>query len=196
MPTLSDKSRPKPSPRPATLLDRVAEAWGIERDFWDIWGEYHETPPEAEKGVLRSLGVDISSDPSLERALAERQWRNWSNPLPSTIVAGQRPPINIPVQIPQGLENSIATIEIRFESGISARYDIPLANAPTLEKARVRDRQFLRKQLRWPGEVCLGYHAISLKIGQQLNASGRLIIAPERAYEPEWLANRKAAAWV
>ncbi len=193
MPTLSDKSTPKPSPKPPTVLDRVADAWGIERDFWDIFGEYHETPPEAEKGVLRSLGVDVSSDQSLERALAERQWRNWSSPLPPTIVAGQQPPLNIPVQIPEGLETATATIEIRFESGMSARFDIPLATAPTLEKARVRDRQFLRKQLRWPGEVCLGYHALSLKIGQQLNANARLIIGPDRAYEPEWLANRKAA---
>ncbi len=192
MPTLSDESTPKPSAKPATVLDEVAEAWGIEREFWDIWGKHHETPPEAEKGVLRSLGVDVSSEQSLERALADRQWRAWSSLLPPTIVAGEQPPLDIPVNIPEGLENATATIEIRFENGMSARFDIPLATAPTVEKARLRDRQFLRKQLRWLGDVCLGYHNINLKIGQ-LNAQARLIVGPQRAYEPEWLRDRKAA---
>lgn len=187
------KPAPETSAGSPSILDTAAELWGIEREFWDIWGQHHKTPPDTQKRVLESLGVDTSSDAALERALEERQWRDWSCPLAPTIVIGDRPPLEIPVRIPAELRQATATVEIRFERGIAARFDVRLRDAPVTDEKQLRGRRFLSIQLPWPGEVCLGYHSISLKIGQQLSSSARLIVCPEHAYQPEWLGERRTA---
>src|SRR5690348_11831706 len=107
MPSMSDTGTPEvvEQATPATPLEQAAELWGIEREFWDIWGKHHETPPETQKGVLKSLGVDTSSEQSIQRAISERIRRDWTRPLASTIVIGDHTPLEIPVHIPQDMEN-------------------------------------------------------------------------------------------
>lgn len=176
-----------------SALDTAAELWGIELEFWDIWGNHHHTPEHTEKRVLRSLGVDTSSPEVLARAVAERQRRDWFSPLRSTIVCGDRRPLEIPVQVPAEQQSAAASLEIRFEKGMTERFDIPLANLPAEAEITIAGRRFVRLKLPWPGDVCLGYHSVSVRIGPQLSASARLIICPERAYQPEWLENRRTA---
>lgn len=194
---INDAAAPPPGAQTvtevSTALQRAAHSWGIELEFWDIFGKFHQTPPETEKRILSSLGVDASTDARLERALGDREWRAWSRPLAPTIVAGDRPHLEIPVQVPAALAQAVATLEIRFENGMSARFDVSLARAPITAECTLRNQAFVRKMLRWPGDVFLGYHTVSLRIGQQLSSDGRLIICPERAYMPEWLSVGRTA---
>jgi len=39
-------------------LSAVAQAWGIETEYWDVWGKQHRASPLVEKAILESLGVD------------------------------------------------------------------------------------------------------------------------------------------
>lgn len=176
-----------------STLDRAAAQWGIEREFWDIWGNYHRTAPETEARVLKSLGVDAADEPRLERTLADREWSQWSRLLAPTIVVSPSPHLDIPVQLPAALEQATATIDMRLENGMAARFDIPLANAPVVAEKTLRGERFLRKLVRWPGDVCLGYHTIALRVGQRLASDARLIVCPDRAYIPEWLENTRTA---
>jgi hypothetical protein len=188
-----DASASTPQSLAQSPLEQAAELWGIEREFWDIWAKRHQTPPETERAVLKSVGVDTSTPGNIERAIADRLWREWSSPLAPTIVISDRPPIEIPIQIPADLASSIASVEIRFENGISTRFDLPLASSAAIRETKVRDRHFVRKHLRWPGELPLGYHNMTLRIGQQLSCDARLIVGPARAWQPEWLEQRRAA---
>jgi 4-alpha-glucanotransferase len=193
MPNISDDDATTPQSPATRTLDQAAELWGIEREFWDIWAKRHQTPPETERAVLKSLGVDTSTPGLIERAIADRLWREWSTPLAPTIVLSDRPPIEIPIQIPADLASSMASLEIRFENGMSTRFDLPLASSAVVGEAKVRDRHFVRKHLRWPGDLPLGYHNMTLRIGQQLSCDARLIVGPVRAWQPDWLEQRRAA---
>jgi 4-alpha-glucanotransferase len=190
-PVQATAARPLTVARP--ILDEASELWGIEREFLDIWGERHETPPETAKAVLKSLGVDASNPAHLERAIDDRLWREWSRPLAPTIVIGDRPPIEIPVQLPADLQSPTACLEIHFENGISSRFDLPLASSPVIGEATVRGRHFVRKRLEWPDEIPLGYHNVTLRIGQEIACDARLIAGPGRAWQPHWLEPRRTA---
>jgi len=53
------------------LLDRAASLFGIEPEFWDIFGTHHITSTEAKQAILSALGVATESAPVLERSLAD-----------------------------------------------------------------------------------------------------------------------------
>ena len=50
-----------------------------------------------------------------------------------------------------------------------------------------------REKATLAGKTALGYHGISLKIGNQAVCGARLIVCPARAYLPDWLATRRIA---
>jgi len=174
-------------------LDQAAGIWGIEREFWDIWGKHHKTPPETEARVLRSLGVDVSSGPHLQRAIEDRNWREWSEPLPPAIVLSDSEPYEIAIRVPADSQSLSAGLEIRFENGMTARADIDLARIPVSQSTTLRGRTFVEKVLPLPGQRCLGYHSMALRVGPHIQSETRLILCPSRAYQPEWLQTKCAA---
>ena len=55
-------------------LDRAALLWGIEPDYWDIWGRRHFTSPDTKVAILRALGVKTDTEADLNAAV-EGRWR-------------------------------------------------------------------------------------------------------------------------
>jgi len=42
-------------------LDRAAALWGIELQFYDIWGNLHVTSTQTKQSILRAMGVGVDS---------------------------------------------------------------------------------------------------------------------------------------
>ena len=38
-------------------LNGAAATWGIQPDYWDIWGRHHFTAAQTKRAILESLGV-------------------------------------------------------------------------------------------------------------------------------------------
>src|SRR5437762_13383395 len=82
-------------------LDRAAALWGIEPEYWDIWGRRHITSPDAKKSILSALGVAADSKPGLDRAIEERLRREWARVLPPCMVISENAvPYEILIQMP------------------------------------------------------------------------------------------------
>jgi hypothetical protein len=47
----------QPSQDEQEALARAAELWGIEPDYWDIWGNRRFTSPETQKAILEALTI-------------------------------------------------------------------------------------------------------------------------------------------
>ena len=48
-------------PLPKDLLDALCQEFGVDREYWDIWGNHHEASEECKAAILSSLGLDTSS---------------------------------------------------------------------------------------------------------------------------------------
>jgi len=57
------------NPPDSTEIEQAARAWGIETEYWDIWGKQHRASLELQTSILRSLGVDVTSQASLGQAI-------------------------------------------------------------------------------------------------------------------------------
>ena len=56
-----------PSTTYEQALTAAADIWGIEREYWDIWGNKHIAPADDIRAVLDSLGVAAGSKEDLDR---------------------------------------------------------------------------------------------------------------------------------
>jgi 4-alpha-glucanotransferase len=162
-------------------IEEAARAWGIETDYWDIWGRQHHATPELETAILQSLGVDVRSKASLHQAIERRNQRHCRSPLAPAIFLTQGSRHEIAVSLRAVQQDSPATLRIQLEDG--GRTEIEVALGGILAGQR----------LRLPDDLPLGYHELTLDIGGETSRPSRLIVCPSRAYEPEWLQSGRAA---
>src|ERR1700751_4747408 len=96
-------------------LHRVAVEWGIEREFYDIFGNHHVASAETEAKVLRSLGVDVSSRASIDLARMRRFENRVASVVPGpsviaesdkaielSLFAGELPDVKVQVALEDG----------------------------------------------------------------------------------------------
>ncbi len=173
-------------------LEEAARACAVETAYWDVWGREHRAPTAVLDAILTSLGVNTSTRGALERSLDERRLREWRSPLPSTLVLGAEPH-EVLVSLPAGVANSDAVLEIRREDGGWSRLELDLGPLSEVEETIVEGRRCVRKRIRLPEELPLGYHELRIAIGGRTFPPARLIVCPPRVYQPEWLESARAA---
>ncbi len=187
----------QPSSSYDEALVRAGAAWGIEAEYWDIWGKHHVPSAEARQAVLRSLGVPCDTREQLDQALEDRLWLEWATPTAATVVASDSRPAQLALNIPEEFAGGVLNAELTWENGESAAVSAPVASLPLLKTAELRGRHFTRRKLGLPFASRLGYHELRVRIRTQereITSSTRLILAPDRAWLPPRLEQGGRAA--
>jgi 4-alpha-glucanotransferase len=172
-------------------LERSADRWGIERQYWDIWGKHHTATPEMISAVLRSMGVACSSTEEIDAALEDEFRQEWRRPLAPTLVVDAAQP-QITVRLPGPAAAGSIELELSFEDGRSERrvlHGTPIRTA-VLDGAEIQE---LEVHL---DAVPLGYHEIAITTGSCRPCRSRFIACPRKAYFPPRLADNGRAGGI
>jgi len=171
-----------------TALERAANHWGIEREYWDIWGKHHKATTEMISAVLRSMGVACSTKEEIDAALEAEYRDKWTRPLPRTLVVDAARAL-IPVRLPSLGQLDSVELELSFEDGRTERRSFPAAPVTTA----IVDGGEIRELSVDLGQLPLGYHEISLEVPR---CRSRLIACPTKAYFPARVADNGRAAGI
>jgi len=163
---------PQPSRDYAEALSRAAEMWGIERNYWDIFGAQHFASEQVIRTILGSLGLDTGDKESIDAAIRERQERQNAQPLPPTVVIT----VGSNLSVSAKAQEAVADVHLQLEDGSERRFQSSLAEG----------------RISLPPDLPLGYHQLTLTIGESRWGS-RLIVCPARAYAPGDGQNFRAA---
>lgn len=168
-------------------LHRAAAEWGVEREFWDIFGNYHVASADTEARILGSLGVDVSSQDTVEEARM-RRFQHRAAVLPNTSVVSENDKA-VEISLAASLADPKVHLDVKLEDGrvLTADY----GTGQILIAGEVQ-----RDGLRWfvyraplPDGTPLGYHVLRVSVEGLPSpaAEASLIVCPERAYLPERL---------
>ncbi len=182
-----------PSPY-SELLDQAATLWGIEKKYFDIWGNEHKPPNEVKQAILDSLGVACSGPEELARSIQERCLREWSRLLPPTLVVPAGETITVRVRMAHSEAGSGLRWEIETENGAALGGMIDLEATAETGRYQAAGMCFLEKLVSFPASVPAGYHTLRTTLGAAAQVETMLIIVPQRAWLPDRLANTGRAA--
>jgi len=169
-------------------LDRAAALWGIELQYFDIWGNLHVTSAETKQSILRAMGVSADTQDQLDQAIDARIRREWTRAVaPCLVLSHTQRPRQFPVQVPMADAASPLEVRVRNEDGAIDRYQVQLDNLAESEHAEFDGIRYLRKLVPFPESLPLGYYDVTVAIGDRSPELMRLILTPDRAWLPDEL---------
>src|SRR5690242_3737902 len=173
-------------------LHRAATEWGIEREFWDIFGHHHVASGEIEARILGSLGLDVSSLEAVDRARRERFEKHASSLVPGTSVISESQKSFELVLFAGPLPKVM--VELTLETGSVSTYNPDPLHIEPVYDLELGHQRWTAYRVPLPAETPLGYHRIRISIDDTWLAEGRVIVCPDRAYLPDHLREAARAA--
>lgn len=169
------------------LLAELALAAGIEPVYWDLDGRPHDTTPETQRALLAALGVPSSSDAAIADSLKAVAAERLRSPLRAVTVC-RTPAASVNVVLPLTAIRHPVRWMVRCENGDTVEGSTQLADVSPEVVEDADGALSGRWTVDLPGPLPYGRHVLSVSCGTRRGESC-LIVAPERAYQPEWLKN-------
>ncbi|GAB6051470.1 4-alpha-glucanotransferase [Magnetospira thiophila] len=169
-------------------LRHLAAVAGIEESYWDIFGTQHVIDDPARRFLLASMGIAADSEDVAAQSLRNLEDRPWLRLVPPVVVArGDHPP-TVEVCIPEELGHRSLKWSLRLETGEKRTGETHCTSLPTWGSRDVKGQRYLKKSLRLPGDLPLGYHQLEVELAGKAGR-GTLIMAPDHSYRPSWLTH-------
>ncbi len=177
------------------LLERATSVFGIQPGYWDIFGNYRSTSGATKQAILSAMGVPAGSADELEAALRTREQREWERLVPPSLVVSESKPQELTVHVPADALAGTAVLTIRREDGSASTRNVELQSLPHCASAEIGGRLYVRKQVALTDPLPLGYHELSLQLGNE-RATTRYIVTPDRAWSHPHLEGGGRAAGI
>jgi 4-alpha-glucanotransferase len=174
-----------PSPEPVPALTELARASGVATEYWDWQGNQVIVSAQTISSVLQALGVDTSDDAALARSLADLPDRPWRRALPPIVVCREGSSRWLPVHLPDG-----ETVQAWMVLEDATRRELPQVDNYVPARS-VDDQPVGEATFEIPGDLPLGWHTVSARIGDHSDFSCPLVVAPVALVLPPALEQRR-----
>ncbi len=170
------------------LLERLRRLRGIEDHWFDFRGERREVSSESLASLLEAMGHSVSDPEALAREADALEAREWTRVLPPVAVIrhgrDSRVPLTVMFPLMPGVRWRVA-----FESGGETSGQVELHPLERFAEHAIDALHYVRLGMPLPGDLPLGYHRLFVeKLDGERLGDCRLIVAPERCYQPPSLS--------
>src|SRR5262249_13114402 len=165
-------------------LKELAALYGIEPEFWDIWRRPHVPSPEVQRAILNSLGVEANSEAEVNAAVETALLRDWSQPIPPTVVVCAEKPLAIPIRMLEVHLTAPVHIRIEQEDGQTKSLDLKIEAWTRAAQITIGGKHYVQVEESWDTIVPPGYHWLHASTAAG-DYHARLIATPQRAWMPE-----------
>ncbi|GAB3115536.1 4-alpha-glucanotransferase [Novispirillum itersonii] len=178
-----------PPPALTPAVSALADGFGISTRFWDIFGTEHVATPDAVAATLTAMGVDVTSETGIARAMAELDSAGWSVGIPPVTVLRHASPRTVSLVCPADhlpLHWTLSCEDGSVHVGTLTGQDSNPEQRGTL----------VRLSLTLPASLPAGYHRLTAHtsgpagISKDLPA-GTVILAPDQCWLPSPLRQNR-----
>lgn len=160
------------------FLNELADLYGVATSYTDYKGAHVEVSDDTLVKILRALGVNLDTsnlpnDDAIQRQIALFHDREFTRPLPPSVVAVEGDELVFPVHVHDG---SPADVHIELEDG--TQRDVSQVENWTAPR-EIDGIRWGEASFKIPGDLPLGWHKLHLKSNERSAECG-LIITPAR----------------
>lgn len=174
---------------PQHPLNPLAECYGIQQEYVDIWGERHQVTQQTTQALLKAMGIHADDETQQREALSAYETRAWSRLLPPVQVEREGDgPFRIPVTMAEATEAQNMRWQLVMEDGERHEGSFIPRELEGVEHQRANGNAMVRYSFVLPLTPPCGYHRLELFGGEHHWTSMALIVTPASCYVPSVLA--------
>lgn len=174
-------------------IENLAQAYGIQPEWRDIWGNVHHVTDEMYKALLSAMEVTIQSQADIDQAFDRLQHQTvarWLEPV--AVMPESESGIAISVHLPESAQGKTFQWQLQMEDGHTKTGQFQtgeLQQVGTVELAAHHEK-IGQYQLHLEDKLPQGYHHFQLRDAESGEAVQMLVvITPTRCYMPNVLDN-------
>ncbi len=163
------------------LLERLAAAVGIAREWWDLEGKRHVVGPDTQRALLAAMGLGAdSSGQARERLVALGDARERRR-LPSLVLAREGSSATVAIAQAGERNDHRVALRLRHEDGTEQLLPLVLDDLPA-NVVKATDGRPVGQRIVTLPPLAAGYYALAFDDGGDF--ASRVVVAPERCFLP------------
>lgn len=178
-------------------LARLADLYGIEPNYVDIWNRRHPTRPDTRRALLDAMGVPAATPSEVAESLRRAEERPWRRTLAPVWVFGEGEPL-VPTFTISGNGPSSVIWRLIQENGEVTEGRAKIGDLPAVASHALDGTRYGRHRLPLGKGLAPGYHRLSLTTAggrsSAVECESSVIVAPARCYTPGE-GNQRSRLW-
>ncbi|RPI14219.1 MAG: 4-alpha-glucanotransferase [Lysobacterales bacterium] len=169
------------------LLDHLARSRGIGDAYYDYRGELRYFSAATKTAILDAMGCNVTDADVVRGEIEALDASRWRSLLPGVSVV-RRGHAGVIVGLPADELDQRVEWRIALEAGGERTGGLHAVDLGEIERRELDGRWLTRRVLALPEDLPHGHHTLEVRTGHGATASGALVVAPARCYEPDALA--------
>ncbi len=176
-------------------LFELAELWGVQTSYWDIYGNLQTAEPEAVIRVLNALGLDISDESQAESAIELKKRAKWRNAIEPVHVVWDKSEFAFLLTLPErqylgedsiSIDVTAADFDVAPEEGIEKimECEFRISELETIVTTLIDEVNYRRFRITLPDKLPFGYCNLAISVGDSQYES-LIISAPRKLSRSE-----------
>ena len=165
-------------------LETLARHYSVDLSYDDIDGQEHVASDTSLIYLLKSLGVDASTDDAIDTALQTRRLELAHRVLEPVVVFWEGEAPAFVVRVPAQEAGGRYRVELKFEQGTQLRLEGSLPTLRVIETFSVNDEGFADVEVRLNERLPFGYHQLTFELNDKKHTA-LAISAPQKAFLPD-----------
>ena len=169
-------------------LEKLAQLYGIETGYHDIWGNWRAASEETLRALLAAMGVEARDPSAVDERLHASDREAWASAVPPvTVLRTTQLRAGVRIRLRDGGQQPLSW-RLTEESGESRQIGFTPLKLAMLEEHEGEDGWVRAFALPLPPDLPEGYHRLALFEGDTLMGSGAVVVVPQCCYLPPVLA--------
>jgi len=167
------------------IIEGLVAARGIESAFVDAWGVPATVTDETKVKLLKAMGYKVEDEQGLEQQVEDEFVKQWMSTLNPVQVIKHDEDFVFPLRLSIEMAAQKLNLLVQLEDTSIQTSEIEAVDYKLINVVEIEDEEFHEYAIAVDIDLPMGYHKLSVQLGDLELASSSIIKVPQRCFIPD-----------
>jgi 4-alpha-glucanotransferase len=167
------------------IIEHLVLSRGIESAFFDAWGAPATVNDETKIKLLQAMGYKVDDEAGLEQQVEDEFVKQWMSALNPVQVIKHDEAFIFPMRLSIEMAAQKLNLLVQLEDGTTETREIEAVDYQLINVVEIEDEEFHEYAIALDLNLPMGYHTLSVQLGDLELASSSIIKVPQRCFIPD-----------
>jgi 4-alpha-glucanotransferase len=167
------------------IIEHLVTSRGIESTFVDAWAVPATVNDETKVKLLQAMGYKVDDEAGLEQQVEDEFVKQWMSAVNPVQVIKYDESFVFPLRLSIEMAAQKLNLLVQLEDGTTEIREIEAVDHQLINVVEIEDEEFHEYAISLDIDLPMGYHKLSVQLGDLEIASSSIIKVPQRCFIPD-----------